>query len=78
MKTLKITFLLLFVSFLSGYAQNTMLYEEIQQAKNYGEQFEVISAFTLANKNISHSKKIQEHFINPQEVYVLQYKFNFN
>ena len=72
MNSLKITVILLCISTLTCYAQN-ILYEDIQQAKST-EKFDAVSALTLVNnKNVSQSKKIADHFINPQEVYILQY-----
>ena len=73
MKTLKLLFLLSCLCILSSYAQDNFLYQEIQRTKSSGEKFEPVSALTLANKSASQSQKIQEHFINPQEVHFLHY-----
>jgi hypothetical protein len=45
------------------------LYEVIQQAKNFKPFF----ALTLVDKNVAQRAKIQECFINPQDVYILHY-----
>ena len=57
-----------------SYAQDNVLYHGIRQAKNSGEKFEPVSALTLASKSVAQSKRVQDHFINPQEVYFLHYR----
>ena len=72
MKTFKTTAILLCISIFTSYAQN-IIYEEIQQAKNV-ENFRVFSSLSLVNsRNALSSKKITDHFFDPQEVYMLQY-----
>jgi len=73
MKSLKVLFLFLCICFLNSYAQDNVLYDEIQQAKSSGKKFEAVSAFTLASKSTTQSKRSQENFTNPQEVYFLHY-----
>jgi hypothetical protein len=73
MKKLKIILFLLCICITNGYTQNNVLYNGIQQAKSFGEKFESFSAFTLVNKNTSQSERIQDNFINPQDVHILQY-----
>ena len=73
MKSLKISFIFLYICIFNSYAQNVFLYDGIQQAKNSGEKFEAFSTLTPASKSVAQSKRIQEHFIDPQEVYLLHY-----
>jgi hypothetical protein len=73
MKHLKITLLLLFIYTSNGYAQNKLLYNQIQQAKNLGKEFNLVSAFASVNTNTLQNKRIQDQFINAQEVYIFQY-----
>lgn len=53
--------------------EHSRLYVEIQQAKNAGEAFKPISAFLLVGKSIPHNEMIQEQFLNPFEVSILEY-----
>ena len=62
------------ISIFTGYAQN-IIYEDIQQAKNY-ESFDAVSPFSLANSKNAHSTWIADHFINPQEVYIMHYNLS--
>jgi len=58
---------------LHSYAQDNILYRDIQQAKNNGDTFEIVSAFTPANRKVPQDQRLQEAFINSQEVHFLQY-----
>ena len=75
MKNFKTTFLFLClcICMLNSHAQNSVLFDEIQKAKSAGEKFEPVIALSFASKSASQSQKFEEHYINPQEVYVLQY-----
>ena len=73
MKILNVSFLFLCLCVLHGYAQDNVLYDGIQQAKNFGEKFEPVSALAPAGKSASQNKRVAEHFNHPQEVYFLQY-----
>lgn len=73
MKTFKISFILLCICLHHFYAQDNALYNGIQRAKNSGVKFEPVSVITLAGKSASQSKKIEDHFFNPQEVYLMHY-----
>jgi len=75
MKNLVTTILFLCLCIIYSYAQDNVnvLYDGIQQAKRSGEKFEPVSVFTSASKSATQSRRIEEHFIQPQEVYFLYY-----
>ena len=73
MKNLKVTFVFLCISMLHSHAQDNILYQGIQQAKSSGVTFETFSVFTPVSRGASHSERFQENFVNPQEVYILQF-----
>ena len=61
------------IFFVNIYAQDNVLYQEIQQSKSNGEIFETFVALTNSSKSSFQSNKIQNNFIDPKEVYVMQY-----
>jgi len=74
MKKLLTTTVFLCICSFSSHAQGNLVNQSIQQAKNLGERFEVASAFSLvSSRNASQNSRIQNQFINSQEVYVLHY-----
>ena len=68
MKRVNLSFIFLCLCFLNGYAQDNV-YRGIQQAKSSGETFEAASVFTPVSIN----QRIDEQFIDPQEVHFLRY-----
>ena len=73
MKTIKTILFFLFVYTLSCYAQENLLLQDIQKAKDAGEGFIPVSTFTTVTIGAKHSTKIQEQFIKPGEVSILRY-----
>jgi len=76
MKYITTTIIFLYIYAINGYAQESLLHNRIQQAKNFGEKFEMVSAFTSVNeesRTAAQDRRIQDNFINSQEVYTLRY-----
>ena len=73
MKIIQVSFLFLCLCILHGYAQDNELYQSIQQSKSSGEKFEPVAALAPASKSALQNRRVEEHFINPQEVYFLHY-----
>jgi len=73
MKNLTVSFIFLFLCIFNSYSQNSAVYRGVQQAKSSGERFEIVSALTPVSKNAAQSRKVEEHFFNPSEVYYLHY-----
>ena len=76
MKDLKLLSFFLCVLILFGcsnYSQEYVLFNEVQHIKSTGKLFEMVSAFTLKDKNITQRKMSQDNFFNPNEVYFLQF-----
>ena len=76
MKYLTTTIIFWCICIINGNAQESLLHNRIQQAKNFGEKFEMVSAFTSVNeenRTAAQDRRIQDNFINSQEVYTLRY-----
>jgi hypothetical protein len=74
MKKLSTIVIFLCICIFSGYAQGNLMQQQIQQARNSGEKFESVSAFTSISRNALQNNRIQEQFVNSQEVYLLRYE----
>ena len=53
MKNLKLLFSFLFLCNLNSYAQNGVVYREIEQAKSSGGRFDAVSALMSVSRNAS-------------------------
>ena len=49
------------------------MYREIQKVKDSGEKYDTVSLLSIAVKDISQIKRIQELFFNSQEVQILHF-----
>ena len=74
MKIFTTTVFFLCIYALDCHAQGNLINQSIQQARNAGEKFEITSALTsISSRSASQNNRIQDQFINPQEVYILHY-----
>ena len=72
-KTILFYFSFVFAYTFNSYAQENLLFQNLQKAKDSGEKFIPVSAFTEVSVDTKHKTKIQERFIKPSEVSILRY-----